>query len=71
MGDYDAPTAWRAWIPNEEEVPRLYADEIGELDRLSDAEEAQLLKSAAAGAEHAQQRLIEAHLQLVVLVTRD
>lgn len=72
MGDYDDPTAWRAWIPKEaEEVLRLYVDEIGKLDRSSDPEQAQLLKSAAAGAEDAQQRLIEAYLQLVVLITRD
>ena len=72
MGDNDEPTAWRAWIPDDaEEAFRLYVDEIGKLDRLSDAEQAQLLKSAAAGADDAKQRLIEAHLQLVVLIAKD
>jgi len=71
MGDNDDPTAWRAWIPDDAQEVRLYVDEIGHLDRLSDAEQAQLLKSAAAGADDAKQRLIEAHLQLVVLIAKD
>jgi DNA-directed RNA polymerase sigma subunit (sigma70/sigma32) len=72
MGDYDDPTAWRAWMPDEpEDALRSYLDEIGRINRLSESEQAHLLKSAAAGVQDAQQRLIEAHLQLVVLIARD
>jgi RNA polymerase primary sigma factor len=72
MCSYDDPGAWSAWIgPAADEPVRLYIQEIGRVPRLSEAEQIDLRGRAVDGDQDATQRLIEAHLQLVVCIAKD
>ena len=72
MCSYDDPSVWSAWIgPAADEPVRLYIQEIGRVQRLSEAEQIDLRGRAVGGDQDATQRLIEAHLQLVVCIAKD
>ena len=54
-----------------DEPVRLYIQEIGRVPRLSEAEQIDMRGRAVDGDQDATQRLIEAHLQLVVCIAKD
>src|SRR5262245_52700291 len=57
--------------PEADGALRMYLAEIHKVAGVPAAEEPELLKKAASGDAEAQQRLIEAHLELVVLIAKD
>lgn len=69
---YRSPDAWRSWVNlKSPHLLRRYVDDIADAERLSPSELAEMTERVIAGDEQATERLLLAHLQLVVYIAKD